>query len=138
MKSNWLRVSMAMVAVLVVALAVSASCATDKKDTSKTAKQLPKLIDLGSTTCIPCKMMTSVLDQLKKDYKGQLDVQFVNVSKDQAAVKKYGISSIPTQIFLDAKGKEIYRHVGFIPEADIVKAFRDHGVKLKEPAKPKK
>jgi len=136
MKSNWLKISVSMIAALVVALAITSGYAAN--NSKQPAKQLPKLLDLGADKCVPCRMMFPVLDQLKKDYKGQLDVQFIDVWKNQKAAGDYKIRSIPTQIFFDAKGKEIYRHVGFISEEDIVKAFKDHGVKLKEPAKPKK
>jgi thioredoxin 1 len=83
-------------------------------------------------------MMMPVLDQLKKEYAGQIEVQFINVKTDTAAVKKYGIQSIPTQIIFDAKGKEIWRHVGYIAKDDILKAFKDKGIVLKKPADPKK
>ncbi|MCE5322540.1 thioredoxin family protein [bacterium] len=142
MKSKWFKISVAITVMLVVALAVSVGDAVNNKDTKKPAKpavkQLPKLLDLGATKCVPCKMMVPVLDELKKEYKGQLDVQFIDVWKDPDSAKKYKVQSIPTQIFFDAKGKEIFRHVGYFPKVDIVKAFKDHGVKLKEPAKPKK
>jgi len=141
MKSNWLKVSRAMVVVLVVAFAMAAGSAA-AKDTKKpdkpAAKQLPKLLDLGATKCIPCKMMVPVLDELSKEYKGQLDVQFIDVWKNPKEAENRKVKSIPTQIFFDAKGKEIFRHVCYFPKEDIVKAFRDHGIKLKEPAKPKK
>ncbi|MCE5322043.1 thioredoxin family protein [bacterium] len=141
MKNNWLKGFSAILMIVVMA-AITAGYAADKKapkpPAKPAAKQLPKLLDLGATKCIPCKMMVPVLDDLKKEYKGQLEVQFIDVWKDQSAAKKYKIQSIPTQIFFDAKGKEIYRHTGFISKDDIVKAFKDHGIKLKEPAKPKK
>lgn len=141
MKSNWLKCFTAILLVLVMA-AITTGYAADKKKPKPPAKpaskQLPKLLDLGATKCIPCKMMVPVLDELKKDYKGQLEVQFIDVWKDQSAAKKYKVQSIPTQIFFDANGKEIYRHMGFISKEDIVKAFKDHGIKLKEPEKPKK
>jgi thioredoxin 1 len=93
-------------------------------------KALPRLLDLGSDKCVPCKMMIPVLDELRKDYKGKLKVDFIDVWKDEAAAKKYKVKSIPTQIFFDAKGKEVYRHVGFISKEDILKAFKKHGIKL--------
>lgn len=94
------------------------------------AKGLPKLLELGSTTCVPCKMMTPILEQLTTEYKGKLKVEFVDVGKNEAIARKYKINVIPTQIFLDSKGKEVYRHVGFFPKADILKAFKDNGIKL--------
>lgn len=141
MKSNWQKGFTAILLALIIAI-IAIGCTADKKNpkppVKSATKQLPKLIDLGATKCIPCKMMVPVLDELKKDYKGQLEVQFIDVWKDQSAAKKYKVQSIPTQIFFDANGKEIYRHAGFISKDDIVKAFKDHGVKLKEPKKPKK
>lgn len=101
-----------------------------KTDPKKVEKPLPKLLDLGSDKCVPCKMMFPVLDQLKKDYKGKLKVEFIDVWKDRKAGETYKISSIPTQIFYDAKGKELFRHVGYISEADIVAKFKDLGIKL--------
>jgi thioredoxin 1 len=74
---------------------------------------LPRLVDLGSDQCIPCKMMMPVLDQLKKEYAGRLSVEFLNVRENPEDGAKYGIKLIPTQVFLDAAGKELFRHEGF-------------------------
>lgn len=143
MKSNWLRVSVALIVVLAVAFALTAGNAASKKVTKKPAKpavvkKLPKLLDLGATKCVPCKMMAPILEELAKEYKGQLTVQFIDVWKDEKAAGKYKIQSIPTQIFYDAKGKEFFRHVGFFSKEDILKAFEKQGIKLKKPAPPKK
>jgi len=95
-----------------------------------TASALPTLVDLGSVECIPCKMMFPVLDELGKEYGGKLNVRFIDVKKDTAAAKRYGVRVIPTQVFLDASGKELFRHVGFFPKADILKRWRELGVDL--------
>ena len=57
------------------------------------------MIDLGATECIPCKMMAPVIEELKKDYAGRACIIFLDVWKDPAQAKKYGIRAIPTQIF---------------------------------------
>ena len=93
-------------------------------------KHLPKLLDLGADKCIPCKMMKPILDELTKDYKGRLEVEFIDVWKKSDASKKYKIRSIPTQIFYDENGEEFLRHVGFFSKEDILKTFADHGIKL--------
>jgi thioredoxin 1 len=103
-----------------------------KSDPKPAETPLPKLLDLGSDKCIPCKMMIPVLDELKKDYKGKLTVEFIDVWKDRAAGDKYKVKAIPTQIFYDAKGKELFRHVGFYPKADIVAKFKELGIKLEK------
>lgn len=93
-------------------------------------KQLPRLVDLGATKCIPCKMMAPILEELKKEYKGRLAVVFIDVWENRGEAEKYGIQSVPTQIFYDENGKEFSRHKGFFPKEDILKTFKDNGIKL--------
>lgn len=92
---------------------------------------LPKLVDLGATKCIPCKMMAPILEDLKKTYAGKLDVQFIDVWENPDAGKQYGINVIPTQIFYDAAGKELFRHEGFFAREDILAKWKELGVDLK-------
>ena len=138
MKSNWFKVSVVMIVVIAMAFAMTACNAADKKPAKPAVKQLPRLLELGSTTCVPCKMMAPITEEIAKDYKGQLKVDFIDVWKDDTAAGKYKIKSIPTQIFFDAKGKEFSRHVGFFSKEDILKTFEKQGIKLKKPAEPKK
>ena len=99
---------------------------------------LPKIVDVGAEKCIPCKMMVPVLDQLRKEYKGKLHVEFIDVWKNPDAGKKYRVKMIPTQILYDSKGKEIARHQGFWSKQDILAEFKKHGIKLvANPAPPK-
>ena len=94
---------------------------------------LPRLVDLGADKCIPCKMMAPILDELKTTYAGQFEVEFLDVWKNPDAGKPYGIRSIPTQIFIDASGKELFRHEGFFPKEDILAKWKELGVELKTP-----
>ena len=99
----------------------------------KSTKGTPKLLDLGSDRCIPCKQMAPILDELKLTYAGVLDVEFIDVWKpeNQQAATEYGIKSIPTQIFFDAKGNELWRHVGVISKEDILNKWKEFGYDLK-------
>lgn len=98
--------------------------------TQQPKKRLPKIVDLGAMKCIPCKMMAPILEELKKDYEGKLEVVVIDVWENRGEAEKYGIQAIPTQIFYDENGKEFFRHEGFLPKEDILKTFRDHGIKL--------
>jgi thioredoxin 1 len=89
----------------------------------------PAVIDLGARTCIPCKKMAPILESLAKEYQGKASVLFIDVREDQAAAKKFKVQMIPTQIFFDAKGKEVRRHIGFMDKADIVKELKAAGLK---------
>ena len=95
---------------------------------------LPRLVDLGADKCIPCKMMAPILEELKTAYAGQFEVEFIDVWKNPDAGKPYGIRSIPTQIFIDAGGKELFRHEGFFPKEDILAKWKELGAELVAPA----
>ena len=90
---------------------------------------VPKLIDLGSTECIPCKMMWPILEEMKKEFAGKFAGDFVDVNKKEnlALAQQYGVKLIPTQVFLDAEGKELWRHEGFISRYGILDKFRELG-----------
>jgi len=94
------------------------------------ATQLPKLLDLGSSYCKPCKKMAPILDSLKIVYQGKAEIEFIDIKKDKQSARKYGITMIPTQIFFDAEGKEKYRHVGFLSAESISSYFKMLGVEL--------
>lgn len=97
-----------------------------------TEAQLPKLLDLGATKCIPCKMMAPILDELREKHAGRLDVEFIDVWENPDAARDYGIEQIPTQIFFDASGKELFRHAGFFSKEDILKKWEEFGVELNQ------
>ena len=92
---------------------------------------MPKLVDLGRTFCIPCKRMAPILAELKKEYAGRLDVEFIDVGDNRDAARQYGVRLIPTQVFLDASGTELARHEGFMSRDDILAQWRKLGVELK-------
>ncbi|HOK80364.1 MAG TPA: thioredoxin family protein [bacterium] len=98
----------------------------------KKKKGIPKLIDLGADKCVPCKMMAPVLEELKNQYQGKLDVEFIDVWKNPEAGDRYRIRLIPTQIFLDENGNELYRHEGFMSKQDILNKWNELGYRLEE------
>lgn len=91
-------------------------------------KNMVTMVDLGAGKCIPCKMMAPILDKLQKEYAGRAAIVFIDVWEDRSQSQKFGISSIPTQIFYDKNGKEIYRHEGFLEEEGIVAKLKEMGV----------
>ena len=92
-------------------------------------KGMVTMIDLGARACIPCKMMAPILEKLEKEYAGKAAVIFFDVWKDPKPARRFGIRAIPTQIFFDKEGKEVFRHEGFLSEEEIVRRFKDMGVK---------
>ncbi len=92
---------------------------------------LPRLVDLGAGKCIPCRKMAPILEELKKEYAGRMEVVFIDVWKNPDAGKAYGVEMIPTQIFYDAAGTELFRHTGFFGREDILGKWKELGVELK-------
>jgi len=95
-----------------------------------TKSKLPRLVDLGADKCIPCKKMAPILRELKSEYVGQFEVEFIDVWKKPDAARPYKIVLIPTQIFYDAGGKEVFRHEGFFGKEDILAKWKELGVDL--------
>ena len=98
---------------------------------------LPLLVDVGADKCIPCKMMAPTLEELKKDYSQSVQIKFVDVWKNPGAEKPYRVRMIPTQIFYNPSGKELFRHEGFYSKEDILGKFKELGFEVKKDAEPR-
>lgn len=94
------------------------------------AGSLPKMVDLGAKSCVPCKMMAPILEELKRDFSHQFETVFIDVWENPSAGNTYGIRVIPTQIFFDANGNEVFRHEGFYSKEDILAKWKELGVDL--------
>jgi len=94
-----------------------------------TNQSLPMLMDLGRGTCKACKMMLPILQELQEEYKGRAIIKIVDIRYDPEPARIYKIRLIPTQIFFNATGKEVYRHEGFMDKASIEHELQKIGVK---------
>jgi len=108
-------------------LTTSAAQAAEAKEIP--AKGMVTMVDLGAKKCVPCKMMMPVMEKIEKTYQGKALIHFYDVWEDREPATRFGIRGIPTQIFFDKDAKEVYRHVGFMSEADIVSQLAKMGVK---------
>lgn len=123
------------VAITILLMLVFAGCA--KAQSSKaggaeaTGDALVTFVELGSVSCIPCRMMQPIMREVESEYRGQVNVVFHDVWTEDGKpyVKQYGIRVIPTQLFLDAKGVEYFRHEGFFPKEQLVEVLKAKGVK---------
>jgi len=92
------------------------------------SKHLVTFIELGADRCIPCKAMQPIMKEIAETYADRVQVVFYDVWKDPEPGRKYGVQLIPTQVFVDQKGKEIFRHVGLFPKEEILELLKKHGV----------
>jgi len=88
---------------------------------------MPSVIDFGSDSCVPCKMMKPILEELNEEYKGRANVIVIDIYKNRELAAEYGIRVIPTQVFFDRKGIEFWRHEGFLSKEEIVEKLEGTG-----------
>jgi len=104
----------------------------DGTATADAGPALPQLLELGSVGCKPCEYMAPIIDALEKELAGEVVVKFHDVVNDSPDIgQQYQIMTIPTQIFLDAEGKELFRHTGVFEKEEILAKLRELGM-LKE------
>ena len=89
----------------------------------------PTLAEFGRGTCIPCKEMKPILENLAIEYQNRLNVSIVSVDEYRDLTNSYGIMAIPTQIVFGGNGKEVFRHVGLWPKDQIVTQLSKLGIK---------
>ncbi|PTN32799.1 co-chaperone YbbN [Desulfonatronum sp. SC1] len=91
---------------------------------------LPRMVDLGADNCLPCKLMAPILQELKVEYAEVFATHFIDVWKNPTAGRQFSIRMIPTQIFFDTDGKELFRHEGFMSKQDILMRWKQLGVNV--------
>ena len=82
----------------------------------------PVLVDFFATWCGPCKMMSPVLEDLKKRVGDKASIIKVDVDKNQAAATAYNVQGVPTLI-LFRKGNVIWRQSGVVPANELEKVI---------------
>lgn len=88
----------------------------------------PTLAEFGRGTCIPCKEMKPILEDLAVEYQDRLNVSIVSVDEYRNLTNYYRIMAIPTQIGFDSDGNEVFRHVGFWPQDEIIAELSKLGI----------
>ena len=79
----------------------------------------PMVVDFGSNSCIPCRQLRPVLQKIRQDYTGKLEVLIIDVRNNQKLASEYQIQVFPTVVFFDPAGKEVFRHQGFMSEEKV-------------------
>jgi len=90
----------------------------------------PFLVDFGANSCIPCRQMRPVLKEVDKEYAGKTRVLIIDVYKYQDLAREYKIQLLPTLVFFDPKGKEVFRHMGVLDKEKIVAKLKEIGMSI--------
>lgn len=85
----------------------------------------PALYEFGSKYCIPCKEMKEVMAALKASHGDQVEFRLIYVDEEKPLFGQYKIVAIPTQVFLNAEGKEVDRHLGALSKEEVIKKLKE-------------
>lgn len=124
-------ISAAVVAILMLATAGHAElpAASPEMVNRALASGKPTLIDFGLRTCAVCKKMAPYLESLSNEYRNRANILFVDVRSDQATAQRFRVQMLPAQVFLNAQGKEVQRHTGFLERQGIISGLKQAGLK---------
>lgn len=102
---------------------------TDTAEEFKKAMQSgkPVLVDFGANSCMPCRQIRPILKEIKQEYNGKAHVLIIDVYKFKELAGEYRIQLIPTLIFFDKTGKEVFRHMGAWDKTSIVNKLKEAG-----------
>lgn len=100
---------------------------TDEEFKKALTSGRPLLVDFGANSCVPCRQMRPILKELEKEYTGKAGVLVIDVYKFQNLAREYRIQLIPTLIFFDAKGKEVFRQQGAMEKDKIIAKLKEVG-----------
>jgi thioredoxin 1 len=88
----------------------------------------PVLVDFGANSCLPCRQLRPVLKEIAKENAGKADILVIDVYKYQDLAREYKIQLIPTLVFFDSRGKEVFRNVGILEKEKIVAKLKEIGM----------
>jgi thioredoxin 1 len=88
----------------------------------------PVLVDFGANSCVPCRELRPILKDVGKEYSGKASVLVIDVYKYQNLARDYKVALIPTLVFFDSKGKEVFRHLGVLDKEKIVAKLKEIGM----------
>jgi thioredoxin 1 len=121
-----------MVAMLSVGCSRSGGDSSEWEGTTPLSEALangkPTVAEFGAATCVPCKAMKPILEEIVAEYGDKLNLSFTDVRIHTGVAAKYKITLMPTQIFFDSGGQEVTRHVGFWPKEDVVAHLQELGL----------
>jgi thioredoxin 1 len=85
----------------------------------------PALYEFGAGYCYSCKEMAKVMAELQPAYSKQVELRMVYADKEKDLFQQYKIMLIPTQVFLDASGKEVDRHIGALSKDEVIQKLKE-------------
>lgn len=87
--------------------------------------ELPVLVDFWASWCLPCKIISPIIEELSNEYQGRIKICKLNVDENPRTATTYGIMSIPTLIFFK-NGQIMKQVVGALSKAELKKNIEEN------------
>ena len=120
-----IKIILIVVSIILIILEVLFLCKSHFSIFNSDNNNLPVLVEFTSLKCAPCKKMQPVIEKVKAEYTGRLTVEVYDVSKEKSLIDRFNLYGLPTEIFFDTNGKEVYRHLGAMSKEDITKKLKE-------------
>ncbi len=88
-------------------------------------KSRPVILEFSRKLCPICDYMQKVLEQLSAKYGDQIEIRTLYYDPDEKLFKQYKVVFVPTQVFLDASGKEVFRQTGAFTQYELAKKLKE-------------
>jgi thioredoxin 1 len=88
----------------------------------------PLLVDFGANSCVPCRQLRPILKEVAQEHTGKAGILVIDVYRYEGLAREYKIMLLPTLVFFDSKGKEVFRHVGVLTKEQIVAKLKEIGM----------
>ncbi len=90
-------------------------------------------LELGAESCVPCRMMKPIMQDIAAEYHGVVEVIFHDLYRDREIGQRWNVRVMPTQIFLDSEGREFFRHEGFYPKEELKEMLDNYLAQVNQP-----
>jgi len=86
------------------------------------------LIEFGGQGCRPCMRMDTILEEITQIYGSKLNLQVIRLTdrENRKYAKYFGVQMVPSQVILNTKGEEVFRHTGFLAKEDLQAEIDKH------------
>jgi thioredoxin 1 len=121
-----MRVLTVAVAIAVVGAAAAAATRDPLGEEARAAGK-PLIVDFGMTRCLQCIEQGKTMDELKGMIGDRVLLKFVHVGKEEELAEAYKVLLIPTLVYFDAQGKEVFRNVGQMKKEPMLAKARQLG-----------
>ena len=107
---------------------VNPAARTAPKVKIPTGSGRPCLVEFGSDECEACREMAGVLTEIAPKLMGKLDLVRVDTDLDPGEAQRWRLRMVPTQILVDAKRQEQWRHEGYLGTSDLMGKLKGAGL----------